>query len=536
MLLAILMSILAPSVEAKSLAEAFQKSDAEFLTQTHTRMSSVNDQAQTRPVSPRSKPRLGLPTLPEDESDEPYYNTVEVGYAWLTGFGPEDFWDNTTNCFDRMTNYTYHERPALRQLIDSDILTDLEQIHAEMLVVKNLSLHLMYCNDAWISFNRYIVTRSVEFESVSHVFLSFMSNLVGSYVSLQRVLFSLQSGVQTSLAYTAHYETARLLRLLLIFEPIELLDNQDPGQNGNGGSDQSAQEVVEIDESGIPQLIALTAGGVVKGHKADKDYGPLYKMADTLLPRQSETQHIKLRQGTDQVTPTNTTALEEEIIDTVQGLLFEDKLGNMTMGSWSDFDGVRDAIDLFLGFTNATQFTFGGSRTECQHAGENIWQYALEGWDTMTDQWFSWFDFWESINKYLNVPYNLYTLSSSCSSSIDEISELVAHYRSLMSDVDKLAFNLFYSGGDVIKGITNVVMYFYAQEYTRVQDAFTMGMELGQIFWLLFFPVQEYLDEALDNGAVWGQDYTWDTVIHMEKGPEVDRVDQLNDDTKSSSI
>ena len=34
---------------------------------------------------------------------------------------------------------------------------------------------------------------------------------------------------------------------------------------------------------------------------------------------------------------------------------------------------------------------------------------------------------------------------------------------------------------------------------------------------------------------MWGQDYTWDTVIHMEKGPEVDRVDQLNDDTKPSS-
>ena len=40
-------------------------------------------------------------------------------------------------------------------------------------------------------------------------------------------------------------------------------------------------------------------------------------------------------------------------------------------------------------------------------------------------------------------------------------------------------------------------------------------MELGQIFWLIFYPAQAYLDSVLDKGGVWGQDYTWDTVIAL---------------------
>ena len=55
-----------------------------------------------------------------------------------------------------------------------------------------------------------------------------------------------------------------------------------------------------------------------------------------------------------------------------------------------------------------------------------------------------------------------------------------------------------------MKGIVNVAMYFMAKEYTRVEDSRSMGMELGQIFWLIFFPVEEYLDLAIEDGAIWG--------------------------------
>ena len=52
-------------------------------------------------------PHLKVPILPEDEKDRDYYETIEIGYAWLHGFKPDRYWTNTTECFDRMTNYTY---------------------------------------------------------------------------------------------------------------------------------------------------------------------------------------------------------------------------------------------------------------------------------------------------------------------------------------------------------------------------------------------------------------------------------------------
>ena len=47
-------------------------------------------------------------------------------------------------------------------------------------------------------------------------------------------------------------------------------------------------------------------------------------------------------------------------------------------------------------------------------------------------------------------------------------------------------------------------MYFMAKEYTRVEGPRSMGMELGQIFWLIFYPVEEYLDLSIEEGAIWG--------------------------------
>lgn len=133
----------------------------------------------------------------------------------------------------------------------------------------------------------------------------------------------------------------------------------------------------------------------------------------------------------------------------------------------------------------------------------------------MTEDWFSWFDFWESIDYYLIVPHNLYLLQFACTESVYEVDDLLSKYGTFMTDASTIWFNLFYSSGNIIKGIVNVAMYFMAKEYTRVSGPYSMGMELGQIFWLVFFPVEEYLDVALDEGQIWGQDYTWDEVIHL---------------------
>ena len=92
---------------------------------------------------------MRVPTLPIEEENEAYYNTIEIGYAWLTGYKVEDYWSNTTECFDRMTNYTYIELPKLREDLDVVDLSQNEKLEKSLYVVSNLSVHLWYCNSAW---------------------------------------------------------------------------------------------------------------------------------------------------------------------------------------------------------------------------------------------------------------------------------------------------------------------------------------------------------------------------------------------------
>ena len=113
----------------------------------------------------------------------------------------------------------------------------------------------------------------------------------------------------------------------------------------------------------------------------------------------------------------------------------------------------------------------------------------------------------------------------------------------MLTDIGQIKFNLFYNSGTAIKGIVNILMYFIAEKYTRVDSAFTLGMELGQIIWLLFFPAKDYLDQTLDNGGIWGQDYTWDSIIatsgeitqnQIEEVIE-DVIDEITDDVTDQS-
>ena len=147
------------------------------------------------------------------------------------------------------------------------------------------------------------------------------------------------------------------------------------------------------------------------------------------------------------------------------------------------------------------------------------------------------------MDVFLIVPYNLYTLQASCTESYDEIIELSQTYWAMLTDIGQIKFNLFYNSGTAIKGIVNILMYFIAEKYTRVDSAFTLGMELGQIIWLLFFPAKDYLDQTLDNGGIWGQDYTWDSIIatsgeitqnYIEEVIE-DVIDEITDDVTDQS-
>lgn len=86
-----------------------------------------------------------------------------------------------------------------------------------------------------------------------------------------------------------------------------------------------------------------------------------------------------------------------------------------------------------------------------------------------------------------------------------EIYGLLLNYIKFAKDVKILWFNLGYNLGGLVTSIKNIWMWNVAKEYTRIEDSFTMGMEMGQMFWMIFYPTQLYLDTSLaDPNAHWG--------------------------------
>jgi len=133
----------------------------------------------------------------------------------------------------------------------------------------------------------------------------------------------------------------------------------------------------------------------------------------------------------------------------------------------------------------------------------------------------NYFDFWLGFDHYLLIPYNLYEVWSTCYYGIREIYYLGLDYIEFSKNLNILWFNMLYNMGTVIKNVSNLVMFFMAKEYTRVQDGFTFGLELGQIFWMTFYPNERYLRNLLKEGLEWSQDYTWDDVISLKLPEEI---------------
>ena len=172
-----------------------------------------------------SHPKLQVPTLPEDEADKPWYNTIELGYAWIFGYRPYNYWSNTTTCFDHMTNLTYHEMPAYREYMDDDSHSTSARTSRTLFLVRYITQHVWHCSAAFQSMNRFWYDRWFIYDGLGHFFLSFLQNILGQVISLTNLYRALEVNIYEGNTYLIHYDTARLVRILTIFDPIELRDD-----------------------------------------------------------------------------------------------------------------------------------------------------------------------------------------------------------------------------------------------------------------------------------------------------------------------
>ena len=170
----------------------------------------------------RAGPHPRVSTLPDEEKWDPWYQTIELGYAWIAGFRPYMYWANTTNCFNRMSNFTYHELPEFNQNIKRPRFSTYEKIENTTYLIRNMSVHLWYCNSALTTASRYWDHRLAEYNGdVTLFFLSLLQNLLARVISMTNLYKSIDANAATGNKTGVHYDSARLVRILVIFEPVE---------------------------------------------------------------------------------------------------------------------------------------------------------------------------------------------------------------------------------------------------------------------------------------------------------------------------
>jgi len=98
------------------------------------------------------------------------------------------------------------------------------------------------CNSVVKTYSYYWNERFKEFKSFGHFFLSMLQNFLGSVIDISNVYRSIEENLVLERKYQMHYDIARIVRILTIFEPVELKDPNEfdyddgSGSNGSGGS------------------------------------------------------------------------------------------------------------------------------------------------------------------------------------------------------------------------------------------------------------------------------------------------------------
>ena len=137
-------------------------------------------------------------------------------------------------------------------------------------------------------------------------------------------------------------------------------------------------------------------------------------------------------------------------------------------GNWSEFSSVDSVWGMILGFFNATQVSFGGNRSDCQFAMENMVDSCIYASLVLLEKWPNYFNVLRAFDSFLVVPYEIYNVTASCYYGVLEMHDLLNDYFIWRDDGYILAFNIGYNLGAIITNIKNIWMWNVAKDYTRV--------------------------------------------------------------------
>ena len=138
-----------------------------------------------------------------------------------------------------------------------------------------MSEHLWHCNSVIQSSSKFWYERRQLYENFGHFFLSMLQNFLGQVISLSNIYLSIEENVNNNNTYGIHYDVARITRLLTIFDPVELVEDQlvyNPSQ----------EDIDSIPDPDVNQQIFFASQMYDQdGHPIYADNGPLYRAVES---------------------------------------------------------------------------------------------------------------------------------------------------------------------------------------------------------------------------------------------------------------
>jgi hypothetical protein len=123
--------------------------------------------------------------------------------------------------------------------------------------VHNFTEHLWYCNSAWQQMNKFWYNRVMEYNGdVGAFFLSMLQNILAKVISLTNLYFSIEGHVASGNLTGIHYDIARIVRVVIIFDPIEPIEDTDLDRINIETADQLEDPDLNPSSFNEPALIA----------------------------------------------------------------------------------------------------------------------------------------------------------------------------------------------------------------------------------------------------------------------------------------
>jgi hypothetical protein len=147
-----------------------------------------------------------------------------IGYAFMSGFKFNNYWQNTTGCFDMITNTTYIQLPAFKSNRTDPSLTMLQKIQVNADFVANLSMPGWYCTSMLRSASYYWNETIAQYRMSKNpggiLLLSAIQNLLSNVIGISNIYTSLSSNLNSNNLTGTWFDVGRLTRILVIFPVI----------------------------------------------------------------------------------------------------------------------------------------------------------------------------------------------------------------------------------------------------------------------------------------------------------------------------